>query len=102
MRPAARDPIFVGAMPLHYSIRISGRVQGVFYRASARAEAERLGLAGFVRNEPDGSVYAEAEGERETLERFLAWCRQGPPRARVDRVEMEEGLVKGFEGFTVG
>ena len=73
-------------MPVHYSIRVTGKVQGVFYRASARAEAERLGLKGFVRNESDGSVYAEAEGEAEALELFLAWCRRGPPHARVDAV----------------
>jgi acylphosphatase len=102
LRPLSRDPIFVASMPLHYAIRISGRVQGVFYRASARAEAERLGLSGFVRNEPDGSVYAEAEGEREALDRFVDWCRRGPPQARVERVEVEKGTVKGFKGFVVG
>lgn len=89
-------------MQRHWDIRISGRVQGVFYRASARAEGERLGLAGFVRNEPDGSVYAEAEGEEGALERFLAWCRKGPPMARVEGVEKTEGTVKGLKGFLVG
>ena len=88
-------------MPFHYAIRVEGRVQGVFYRASARAEAERLGLRGFVRNEPDGSVYAEAEGERDALDRFVGWCRRGPPHARVDRITVEEGPMKGFEGFRV-
>jgi acylphosphatase len=88
-------------VPSHFDIRVTGRVQGVFYRASAQAEANRLGLAGFVRNHSDGSVYAEAEGEREALVRFVAWCRRGPPHARVDGVEVAEGTAKGFSGFTV-
>jgi acylphosphatase len=88
-------------MPIRFRIRVQGRVQGVFFRASARAEAQRLGLCGFVRNEPDGSVYAEAEGERETLQQFLDWCRRGPPHARVDRVEVEEGAAEGREGFRI-
>lgn len=84
-----------------YRIRITGVVQGVFYRMSAKTEAQRLGLAGFVRNEPDGSVYAEAEGEAETLERFLAWCRRGPPHASVDKVKFTEETPQGFSGFVV-
>jgi acylphosphatase len=88
-------------MPTHYDIYISGHVQGVFYRASACAEAQRLGLRGFVRNEDDGSVYAEAEGEVEALERFVAWCRRGPSRARVDRVKVVEGEAAGLGAFQV-
>jgi acylphosphatase len=88
-------------MPLHYALRITGKVQGVFYRASARAEAERLGLSGFVRNEPDGSVYAEAEGAQEALERFVEWCRRGPPHARVDGVAKSEGPARDYQGFRV-
>ncbi|MDB5050604.1 MAG: acylphosphatase [Fibrobacteres bacterium] len=88
-------------MLLHYDIRVSGRVQGVFFRASARAEANRLGLHGFVRNEEDGSVYAEAEGVRESLDEFLQWCRQGPPHSHVDAVKASTGEVKGFQGFHV-
>ncbi len=86
---------------MHYAIRVTGKVQGVFYRASAHAEAERLGLGGFVRNEPDGSVYAEAEGEREALDRFVDWCRRGPPHARVDAVEKSEGTVRDYRGFRI-
>ncbi|MBW8887229.1 MAG: acylphosphatase [Fibrobacteres bacterium] len=87
--------------PILFAIRVSGRVQGVFFRASARIEAGRLGLSGFVRNEPDGSVYAEAEGEREALDLFVEWCRRGPPHARVESVEVKEGTAKGFAGFMV-
>ncbi len=88
-------------MLLHKGIRVTGRVQGVYYRASARAEAERLGLCGFVRNEPDGSVYAEAEGDSEPLDRFIAWCRRGPEYALVAGVEAVTGDWKGYRGFKV-
>ena len=83
------------------TIRICGRVQGVFFRASAREEARRLGLAGFARNEPDGSVLIEAEGAEAALERFIAWCRRGPPGARVERVDVEHGEPRGHADFTV-
>lgn len=83
------------------TIRIFGRVQGVFFRASAREEARRLGLAGFARNEPDGSVLIEAEGDEPALERFVAWCRQGPPGARVERLDVEHGDPRGHLAFTV-
>jgi acylphosphatase len=86
---------------LHYDIRVSGKVQGVFFRAGARAEANRLGLHGFVRNDEDGSVRAEAEGDRQNLDEFLAWCRQGPPHAQVDRVDASAGEVRGYQGFHV-
>ncbi len=60
------------------TIRVFGRVQGVFFRASARDESRRLGVAGFARNEPDGSVSLEAEGEESAVERFVIWCHEGP------------------------
>ena len=77
------------------SLRISGRVQGVFYRASARDEAARLGLKGWVRNLPNGDVEAEVEGPDTTVERFLDWCRQGPPAARVEDVEVARKEYRG-------
>lgn len=81
---------------------ISGRVQGVFYRHSARTEALRLGLDGTVRNLADGRVEAEAEGEPEALESFLEWCRQGPPGARVDGVDVTWAEnANEFSGFRV-
>jgi len=85
----------------HYNIRIQGKVQGVFYRASTQDKAKELGLNGWVRNEPDGSVYAEAEGERDKLDQFIDWCKQGPARANVENVYFEVGEVVGFESFTI-
>jgi acylphosphatase len=69
-------------------MRVTGLVQGVFYRQSTADEARRLGLAGAVRNLPDGSVEVVAEGPREDVLRLVAWCRRGPPSARVDAVDV--------------
>jgi acylphosphatase len=85
----------------HRTIRVYGRVQGVGFRASARREAARRGVAGFARNEPDGSVAIEVEGDEAALAAFVAWCRVGPPAARVDRLEVEAGEPKGHAGFAV-
>lgn len=67
--------------------RITGRVQGVWFRAWTRDEALRLGLSGWVRNEPDGSVRALFAGPRQHVEAMLARCREGPPMARVEAVQ---------------
>jgi acylphosphatase len=80
---------------------VSGRVQGVFYRQSTVDEARRRGLTGWVRNLPDGRVEAEAEGERREVEALVAWCRTGPPAARVEGVEVAWGPATGEDhGFT--
>ncbi|HLU36178.1 MAG TPA: acylphosphatase [Thermomicrobiales bacterium] len=71
-------------------IRARGRVQGVGFRASARAEGRALGVTVDARNLDDGSVVIEAEGPDDAVEEFLAWARVGPPAARVDNVEVEE------------
>ena len=83
------------------ALHIQGQVQGVFYRRGAQREAQRLGLTGFVRNESDGSVYAEAEGSAEKVGEFIRWCRKGPSNARVEDVKIEELVVRGDEGFEV-
>lgn len=82
------------------AMRVYGKVQGVFFRASTQEKARELSLSGFVRNEPDGSVYLEAEGEPATLKQLEQWVHQGPSRAQVEKVEVEEkeGLGK-FDGF---
>ena len=74
---------------------IRGRVQGVFFRAHTIREAKRLGLTGFVRNRPDGTVEAVAEGPREGLEQFVAWCRRGPELAHVEDVEIAWEAARG-------
>ena len=78
---------------------ISGRVQGVFYRREARREALKLGLSGFVRNENDGSVYAEAEGNDGAVGAFIRWCRRGPENARVEEVMVREIPLEEDERF---
>jgi acylphosphatase len=67
---------------------VNGRVQGVGYRQHAAAEAERLGVTGWVRNLPDGRVEALAEGDKEAVDALLAWCRRGPRLARVDELKV--------------
>jgi acylphosphatase len=83
-------------------VLVSGRVQGVFFRASLAEEAERLGVAGSARNLPDGRVAAVFEGPPAAVAAIVAWCHEGPPRARVTRVEVTEEQVSGEVGFYVG
>ena len=85
----------------HRAIRVYGTVQGVFFRQSTQEKAQELGLTGFVRNEPDGSVYLEAEGEAEALQQLEKWCHQGPRMALVSKVEAQAGEVKNYAGFEV-
>ncbi len=80
---------------------VSGRVQGVWYRDTARREAERLGLAGRAENQADGTVLLEAEGAQAAVDAFLAWAAEGPPRARVDAMSVEVVQPLGRAGFTV-
>jgi acylphosphatase len=70
-------------------VLIEGRVQGVFFRASARDEARARGLAGWARNLPDGRVEALFEGDKSALEDMLTWCRKGPPYAYVDQLDLD-------------
>ena len=88
-------------MRKHLNINISGFVQGVTFRQSAKTEADKLGLSGFAKNLPDGSVYIEAEGEEKKLEEFLAWCHQGPNFAKIEDVHIEQGPLKNYQGFTI-
>lgn len=84
------------------SLRIQGLVQGVFFRADTRDEARRLGLTGWVANEPDGSVSVVAEGPRDRLEKLVTRCHEGPPAARVDHVDARWSDATGaFHEFTV-
>ena len=81
---------------------VSGRVQGVFFRDSCRREALRWGVAGWVRNLPDGRVEAAFEGQRYGVEAMVDWCRRGPRHAHVTSVHAEDEPPQGVTGFTVG
>ena len=82
-------------------VRVTGRVQGVSFRAYAAHEAVRLELVGWVRNEPDGAVAAHLEGPDDAVEEMLAWCRQGSPAARVADVRVTEVEPTGVTSFEV-
>jgi acylphosphatase len=79
----------------------TGRVQGVFFRDACREVARTEAVNGFVRNRADGSVEAEFEGPEAAVERLIVWCRTGPPRARVDGVEVERIETVGEPGFRI-
>ena len=78
---------------------VHGRVQGVFFRASCVQEARRVGADGWVANREDGTVEAVFEGDPSVVEHMLAWCGDGPYRARVDRVDVVEEPLEELNGF---
>ncbi len=80
---------------------VHGGVQGVFFRDSARDEAEREGVAGWVANRDDGAVEAVFEGDPQAVERLVDWCRSGPSSANVESVEVDEEEPEGISGFQV-
>lgn len=80
---------------------ISGHVQGVFFRDSARRLAAARGVGGWVRNRSDGTVEAVFEGDREAVEALVDFCREGPRGARVERVDVREETPEGLSGFEV-
>jgi acylphosphatase len=83
-------------------VLISGRVQGVFFRAHTRDEARARGLKGWVRNLPDGRVAALFEGDKAVIDTMLTWCHQGPPYAHVDEVQVNwQPYVGDQEDFRV-
>jgi len=83
------------------SIKVKGRVQGVGYRYNTMIKARELGIKGYVKNERDGSVLIEAEGNQEELDEFTHWCTQGPNFARVDHISIHMGPVRNFEDFFI-
>ena len=78
-----------------------GRVQGVFFRDSTRREASRLGVRGWARNNPGGTVEAVFEGDEDAVDRLVAFVRAGPGHAEVARLDVTEEEPEGLEGFTV-
>jgi acylphosphatase len=85
----------------HLDIRVSGKVQGVFYRATTKAVADQLGVKGIVLNDEDGSVFIEAEGDDFALEMLLEFCHKGSDRAEVEKVEVSESEPKNYRNFEV-
>jgi acylphosphatase len=84
-----------------YRIHVTGLVQGVGFRWGTAREAWKRGITGYVKNMSDGSVCIEAEGSREQLEEFAAWCRGGPGRGYVDATEVSEGIPAGYREFRI-
>ena len=80
---------------------VSGRVQGVWFRAGTREQALELGLCGWAKNCPDGTVEIHAEGDKKTLEQFITWCRKGPPAARVSALEVEWVVFQSLTTFKI-
>ena len=82
-------------------VLVSGLVQGVFYRDTCRRVAGRQGVAGWVRNLPDGRVEAVFEGDVDGVERMVSWARRGPARARVDALDVRDEPAEGLDGFEI-
>ena len=82
-------------------LMIKGKVQGVFFRATAREKANDLGLTGWIRNTPEGWVELMATGDDVLLQSFIDWCHQGPPKAVVTQVQVKEVPETAFEGFRI-
>lgn len=86
---------------IHKEILVKGRVQGVYFRASAKHTADDLGITGEVKNLPDGNVFITAEGDEHTMESFIAWCRQGPPFAKVTELVITVAPLQNYKAFEV-
>jgi acylphosphatase len=82
-------------------VRVSGRVQGVAFRWEAQHAAEKLGVTGWVRNEPDGSVTAHVEGEPDAVNDVVVWRRTGPPAARVSNAAVRDAAPTGATSFEI-
>ena len=94
--------VIVFHMKLHIKIEISGKVQGVWFRKSAKEKADELCIFGFIENCENGSVYIEAEGTIEMLESFVQWCHEGPPNALVkDVVLLKYEKLQNFQSFEI-
>jgi acylphosphatase len=87
--------------PVRRRVVVHGNVQGVFFRDTARREAEARGVAGWITNRPDGAVEAVFEGDRQAVEALVAFCRRGPRGAEVERVEELDEDPEGLAGFQV-
>ena len=82
-------------------LTIKGKVQGVFYRATAKDVADLTGVKGWVKNLPDNNVEITATASEDALQKFIDWCRKGPPKAKVDDVIIEELDLEAFNSFRI-
>lgn len=85
----------------HINIRITGKVQGVSFRYTTKVVADQMGVRGIIKNEKDGGLYIEAEGNDTLLEVFLEWCHEGPDRAKIEKVEVETAELKNYRNFEI-
>lgn len=98
------EAVFSTKMINHFNITVYGEVQGVFFRRTIKHEANRRGIAGFVRNELDGTVYIEAEAEEKVLDEFVVWLKSGAGAGgdyKISQVEVQPGHFKAFTGFEI-
>jgi acylphosphatase len=91
----------VGKRVIGKRVIVAGAVQGVWFRDTCRATADRQGVRGWVRNLPDGTVEALFEGDPEAVERLVAWAHEGPPAAHVEQVRVSDTDPEGLPGFEV-
>lgn len=82
-------------------IIVHGRVQGVWFRAGTKERADELGIFGWVKNRPEGTVEIHAEGEKSQLENFIAWCRKGTPAANVTSLDLDPTSLQNFASFEI-
>jgi acylphosphatase len=80
---------------------VTGKVQGVFFRASTKKVADIIGVRGYVMNQADGSVYVEAEGDDDMVNKLIDYCHHGPDTAKVEKVSITLGVVVGYDGFEI-
>ena len=85
----------------HINIKVTGKVQGVFFRASTKAVADQMGVRGKVKNVRDGSVFIEAEASDAILDMFVEWCHEGPEKSIVESVEVTEAPLENYTNFVV-
>ncbi len=84
-----------------YLLKISGKVQGVWYRVSAKKKAEEIGVNGYVQNQEDGSVKVVVEGQKEDVKKFIDWCKDGPEQAEVMEVDVSRRDQTGYRDFNI-
>lgn len=83
------------------SITVSGKVQGVWYRASTKIKADDLGVSGYVKNLPNGDVFIVAQANQHEIDELIEWCKKGPQLAKVTNILLQKHNIQDFEGFAV-